>query len=514
MQRACEDVYVSEPVGLYMVDIVAATRDSQSIQVGASPRGSLALLKLSRCRAALDGRDYVTPDDVKSVAVPALAHRLTLRPELWVQRISAEDVVRERLGHRADAGRRRPREELTRYSAPKLAGYAGLSAVGLLAALASGAARARRADRPVPARGRRGARARDASRGSARASSSSTSARSKGAEVAARIVVESAIAGRPPRPLRAACPRASSSRTAATRSPLRLAAGETRELELTLRADALGRAHARPAATRAPAIPLGFLVWESTVPTRPQLRAYPREDVLRRILQPRETQVFSGNEVSRRKGEGIEFADIRLWRPGDPLNRINWRASARRERALGQREPSRAKHRRDHLRRLVRRGAARRQGNARPRGACDVGDRRRVRSAARSRRPDLVRRHPSLARSGHRARAAVSHRRCAARHADHPLLLLAGDRRDPAAHAAAERARDRVDAAARPALGRRAARPSRARLRPRGDRRLAGAVRRAAAGRARRGRARHLGAAARRAPPSPAARGRRRRRVA
>ena len=97
MQRACEDVHVSEPVGLYMIDIVSATRDSQSIQVGASPRGSLALLKLSRCRAALDGRGYVTPDDVKSVAVPALAHRLTLRPELWVQRISAEDVVRERL---------------------------------------------------------------------------------------------------------------------------------------------------------------------------------------------------------------------------------------------------------------------------------------------------------------------------------------------------------------------------------------------------------------------------------
>ena len=97
MQQACEDVHVSEAVGLYMVDIVAATRTAQSIQVGASPRGSLALMKLSRCRAALDGRDYVTPDDVKAVAVPALAHRLTLRPELWVQRISAEDVVRERL---------------------------------------------------------------------------------------------------------------------------------------------------------------------------------------------------------------------------------------------------------------------------------------------------------------------------------------------------------------------------------------------------------------------------------
>jgi MoxR-like ATPase len=97
MQAAVEKVHVSEPVGLYMVDIAAATRNAQSIQVGASPRGSLALLKLSRCRAALDGRDYVTPDDVKSIAVPALAHRLTLRPELWVQRVSAEDVVRERL---------------------------------------------------------------------------------------------------------------------------------------------------------------------------------------------------------------------------------------------------------------------------------------------------------------------------------------------------------------------------------------------------------------------------------
>src|SRR5437763_1991837 len=97
MQRAVEGVHVSEAVGLYMIDIAAATRDTQSIQVGASPRGSLALLKLSRSRAALQGRDFVTPDDVKSVAVPALAHRLTLRPELWVQRVSAEDVVRERL---------------------------------------------------------------------------------------------------------------------------------------------------------------------------------------------------------------------------------------------------------------------------------------------------------------------------------------------------------------------------------------------------------------------------------
>jgi len=97
MQRAVEDVHVSERLGRYIVELVGATRSSQRLQVGASPRGALALLKLSRCRAALEGRDFATPDDVKQVAVPALAHRLTLRPELWVQRISAEDVVRETL---------------------------------------------------------------------------------------------------------------------------------------------------------------------------------------------------------------------------------------------------------------------------------------------------------------------------------------------------------------------------------------------------------------------------------
>jgi MoxR-like ATPase len=95
MQRAVEDVHVADEIREYCVDLVVATRASQSAAVGASPRGSLALLKLARCRAALDGRDYVLPDDVKAIAVPALAHRLVLRPKLWVQRITAEDVVRE-----------------------------------------------------------------------------------------------------------------------------------------------------------------------------------------------------------------------------------------------------------------------------------------------------------------------------------------------------------------------------------------------------------------------------------
>ena len=97
MQQALEEVHVSESVGFYVVDVVRATRNSSSVEVGASPRGTLAILKLARAKAALAGRDFVTPDDVKAVAVHALAHRLSLKPELWVQRIRAEDVVRERL---------------------------------------------------------------------------------------------------------------------------------------------------------------------------------------------------------------------------------------------------------------------------------------------------------------------------------------------------------------------------------------------------------------------------------
>ena len=97
MQEAIESVYVADSVQGYCVDIVTATRTSGSTAVGSSPRGSLALLKLARCHAALAGRDFALPDDVKAVAVAALAHRVVLLPELWVQRIAAEDVVAEAL---------------------------------------------------------------------------------------------------------------------------------------------------------------------------------------------------------------------------------------------------------------------------------------------------------------------------------------------------------------------------------------------------------------------------------
>ncbi|SDY73555.1 MoxR-like ATPase [Micromonospora pattaloongensis] len=95
MQAALENVVVEDSIGRYIVELTAATREHGSVLVGASPRGSLALLLLSRARAALAGRDYVIPEDVKESAVPALAHRITLRPEMWLRRVDPSFVVAE-----------------------------------------------------------------------------------------------------------------------------------------------------------------------------------------------------------------------------------------------------------------------------------------------------------------------------------------------------------------------------------------------------------------------------------
>ena len=93
MQAALEDVYVSEPLERYIVALAQATRADARVALGASPRGSLAVLKLARAEAAIRGRDFVLPDDVKAVAVAALAHRLVLRPELWVSRTTPVQVI-------------------------------------------------------------------------------------------------------------------------------------------------------------------------------------------------------------------------------------------------------------------------------------------------------------------------------------------------------------------------------------------------------------------------------------
>jgi MoxR-like ATPase len=97
MQAALEDVHVADVTARYVVELVRATRSDHRVALGASPRGTIALLKLSRALAALRRRDFVLPDDVKAMTVPALAHRLVLKPELWASRVSAAQIVQSLL---------------------------------------------------------------------------------------------------------------------------------------------------------------------------------------------------------------------------------------------------------------------------------------------------------------------------------------------------------------------------------------------------------------------------------
>ncbi len=93
MRAAIEDVHVDPDLERYIVELVHATRQHSRVTVGASPRGSLALLKLARAQAALEGRDYVLPDDIKAYVAPALVHRLILNPELWMRAGTAEEIL-------------------------------------------------------------------------------------------------------------------------------------------------------------------------------------------------------------------------------------------------------------------------------------------------------------------------------------------------------------------------------------------------------------------------------------
>ena len=93
MQQACEDVYVDPALRMYMVEVVARTREDPRVLVGSSPRGSQALLKTSRAAAALRGRDFVTPDDIKGVAELALAHRLILKPEHQIKGLEPGEII-------------------------------------------------------------------------------------------------------------------------------------------------------------------------------------------------------------------------------------------------------------------------------------------------------------------------------------------------------------------------------------------------------------------------------------
>jgi MoxR-like ATPase len=93
MRQGVERVYVDPDLERYIVQVVADTRGRRGVAVGASPRGSLALLKLARVWAAMHGRDFVLPDDVKQFVRPALVHRLILEPDLWMKRQAAEEIL-------------------------------------------------------------------------------------------------------------------------------------------------------------------------------------------------------------------------------------------------------------------------------------------------------------------------------------------------------------------------------------------------------------------------------------
>jgi MoxR-like ATPase len=95
LRESLEQVQLHPDLLGYVVALVAATRTHPQVTVGASPRGTLAVIQLARGHAALAGREYVTPEDIKAVAVPALAHRLVLRPEMWVRQVSGEDVAED-----------------------------------------------------------------------------------------------------------------------------------------------------------------------------------------------------------------------------------------------------------------------------------------------------------------------------------------------------------------------------------------------------------------------------------
>lgn len=105
-QEAVKTVYVDEQIKQYIVSLITATRQHPDVYLGASPRGSLALFKTARAYAAIQGRDYVIPDDVKALAVPALAHRLIISPSARIKNINPETIVQETLGTVAVPGLR------------------------------------------------------------------------------------------------------------------------------------------------------------------------------------------------------------------------------------------------------------------------------------------------------------------------------------------------------------------------------------------------------------------------
>jgi uncharacterized protein (DUF58 family) len=217
---------------------------------------------------------------------------------------------------------------VTRAATPKLSGYAALSAIGLLAALVSGRPELVALAAPFLLALAAGLVLSRAPRVTAEVEVGEERA-IEGAAMDA--VIRLSAAARVERlDVLLQLPRDVELIDGVDPVSLTLAPGEVRELPLRVELRRWGAQTLGPLLLRATDA-VGLITWEGRAAEgAPPVRVYPREDALRRVLQPRETQLFAGNEVSRRKGEGIEFADLRPWAAGDALKRVNWRASARR----------------------------------------------------------------------------------------------------------------------------------------------------------------------------------------
>ena len=300
------------------------------VALGASPRGILALLKLARARAALARRTFVTPDDVKDMAVPALAHRIILRPELWVSKVSPVQVVEDLLS-RVPTPKAEPRMtwRTTR---------AGLSTLTLLSlALALGVvSRARRA---VPRERAARSCACSRSRGARRAppvTRSRTSCRPLDSSKASRLTVTVTLAAETRLPqveVFEPLPPSAELTSGRPRRVLAVPPGDTERWSYDLHLPERGRYVLGTVYLRAWE-PSGLGVLEAVLnapETSTSIRAPRRSDACRRRSGPRPRP---GNYVSPLVGDGIEPGEIRPFAPGDRIKHVNWRASLRREPAL------------------------------------------------------------------------------------------------------------------------------------------------------------------------------------
>ncbi len=213
---------------------------------------------------------------------------------------------------------------MTRFTSPRLAAYAALAAVGLVAGLAFGRVEPVALAAPFALALLAAATLGGEPRASARLALDRERA-IEGDEIAVSVALTSTD-GSDRFELILPLPRELRAEGSPTRA-VRLRAGEERTIELTVRCERWGAVSLGPVLVRAQDV-LGFRSWEGELGEPQPLRVYPSEETLRSLVAPLETQVFAGNQVSRGRGVGIEFADLRAWQPGDRVRRVNWRASA------------------------------------------------------------------------------------------------------------------------------------------------------------------------------------------